>query len=80
MAPLGRCEDERLDCQMITERLADAVRTKRAELGAGYDLSVSVGSVVASAEELDDVDDLLARTDRRMYDREARAQAREGPP
>ncbi len=67
MALLGRRDDERLDCQAIAARLDDAVRAKRAELGAAYDFSVSSGSVVANSDELDDIDELLARTDHRMY-------------
>jgi GGDEF domain-containing protein len=38
-----------------------------AELGDAYDFSVSSGSVVANADELDEIDELLARTDQRMY-------------
>ena len=47
--------------------LDDAVRAKRVELGEAYDFSVSFGSVVANADELGDIDELLARTDQRMY-------------
>jgi diguanylate cyclase (GGDEF)-like protein/PAS domain S-box-containing protein len=67
MALLGRREDERLDCQAIAARLEEAVRAKRAELGEPYDFSVSHGSIVANADELDGIDELLARTDQRMY-------------
>ena len=67
LALLGRRDDERLDCQAITTRLEDAVRVKRAELGDAYDFSVSSGSVIANADELDEIDELLARTDQRMY-------------
>lgn len=67
MASLGRRDDERLDCQAIAARLDEAVRVKRAELGDAYDFSVSSGSVVANSDELNDIDELLARTDQRMY-------------
>jgi diguanylate cyclase (GGDEF)-like protein/PAS domain S-box-containing protein len=67
LALLGRRDDERLDCQAISARLEEAVRAKRAELGEAYDFSVSSGSVVANADELDQIDELLARTDQRMY-------------
>jgi len=67
MALLGRRDDERLDVQVISARLDDAVRAKRVELGEAYDFSVSFGSVVANADELGDIDELLARTDQRMY-------------
>ena len=66
VALLGR-EDQRLDRQMIAERLERAVRTKRAELGEGYDFSASFGSIVARSDELDDVDELLVRADQQMY-------------
>jgi diguanylate cyclase (GGDEF)-like protein/PAS domain S-box-containing protein len=67
LALLGRRDDERLDRQVISARLDEAVRAKRAELGDAYDFSVSSGSVVANADELDEIDELLARTDQRMY-------------
>ena len=40
---------------------------KRAELGDGYDFSVSFGSMVANHLELEEIDELLARADQRMY-------------
>ncbi|HZL63642.1 MAG TPA: sensor domain-containing diguanylate cyclase [Thermoleophilia bacterium] len=67
LALLGRRDDERLDCQAISVRLEEAVRAKREELGEAYDFSVSCGSVVANADELDEIDELLAQTDQRMY-------------
>jgi diguanylate cyclase (GGDEF)-like protein len=67
LALLGRREDERLDSQAISARLDEAVRAKREELGEAYDFSVSCGSVIANADELDEIDELLARTDQRMY-------------
>ena len=76
MALLGRRDDERLDRQAIETRLDDAVRAKRAELGDDYDFSVSFGSMVANHVELDEIDELLARADQRMY-RVKRARRRE---
>ncbi len=67
MALLGRREDEQLDRQAIEVRLQDAIRDKRAELGADYDFSVSFGSMVANHLELVEIDELLARADQRMY-------------
>jgi diguanylate cyclase (GGDEF)-like protein/PAS domain S-box-containing protein len=78
-ALLGRHQDEHLDRLMIAERLEGAVCSKRAELGAIYDFSLSFGSVVATAEELDDLDELLARADERMYTAK-RARRREAQP
>ena len=65
---LGRDRDELLDRQAIELRLQDALRAKRAELGGDFDLSVSFGSMVANHAELDEIDELLARADQRMYD------------
>jgi diguanylate cyclase (GGDEF)-like protein/PAS domain S-box-containing protein len=76
LAVLSMNGDERLDRQAIEARLDGAVRAKRAELGEDYAFSVSHGSVVANAEELGDIDELLALTDRRMY--EAKRQRRRG--
>jgi diguanylate cyclase (GGDEF)-like protein/PAS domain S-box-containing protein len=67
MAVLGRCDDERLDLQAIETRLESAVRAKRADLGEDYDFSVSFASLVVTCDELDEIDELLARTDKRMY-------------
>jgi diguanylate cyclase (GGDEF)-like protein/PAS domain S-box-containing protein len=67
LASLGRRDDERLDAQVISARLDEAVRAKREELGEAYDFSVSFGSVVANSDELAEIDELLARTDQRMY-------------
>jgi len=67
MAMLGHSDDERLDLQAIETRLEDAVRTKRAELGDDYAFSVSFGSLVVTCDELGEIDELLARTDERMY-------------
>ncbi len=67
LAVLGRCDDERLDLQAIETRLEKAVRTKRAELGDDFGFSVSFGSLVVTCEELSEIDELLARTDERMY-------------
>ena len=76
MAILGRHRDERLDREAIEARLHDAVTAKRAELGDGYDFSVSFGSMVANHTELAEIDELLARADQRMY-RVKRARRRE---
>jgi diguanylate cyclase (GGDEF)-like protein len=67
LAVLGRCADERLDLQAIESRFEGAVQAKRAELGEDYAFAVSFGSLVVTGEELGEIDDLLARTDRRMY-------------
>jgi len=67
MALLGRHRDERLDREAIETRLRDAVNAKRAELGDGYDFSVSFGAMVANHVELSEIDELLARADQRMY-------------
>jgi diguanylate cyclase (GGDEF)-like protein/PAS domain S-box-containing protein len=67
LAILGRCDDERLDLQAIEARLERAVQTKRTELGEGCSFSVSFGSLVVTCEELGEIDELLARTDERMY-------------
>jgi diguanylate cyclase (GGDEF)-like protein/PAS domain S-box-containing protein len=67
MALLGRRDDEQLDRQAIEVRLQDAIRAKRAELGADFDFSVSFGSMVANHVELGEIDELLARADQRMY-------------
>ena len=76
MALLGRHRDERQDREAIEARLRDAVNAKRAELGDGYDLSVSFGSMVGNHRELAEIDELLARADQRMY-RVKRARRRE---
>ena len=76
LAVLSMNGDERLDRQAIEARLDRAVRAKRTELGEAYAFSVSHGSIVANAEELEDIDELLALTDRRMY--EAKRQRRRG--
>jgi diguanylate cyclase (GGDEF)-like protein/PAS domain S-box-containing protein len=68
MALLGRDRDELLDRQAIELRLQDALRAKREELGADYELSVSFGSMVANHAELGEIDELLARADQRMYE------------
>jgi diguanylate cyclase (GGDEF)-like protein/PAS domain S-box-containing protein len=67
LAQLGRRDDERLDRQAISARLEEAMRAKREELGEAYDFSVSFGSVAANADELHEIDELIARTDQRMY-------------
>ena len=67
LAVLGRCDDERLDCQAIEARFESAVQTKRTELGEDYAFAVSFGSLVVTSEELREIDELLARTDERMY-------------
>ena len=68
MALLGRDRDELLDRQAIESRLQEALRSKRAELGSDYDLSVSFGAMVANHTELEEIDELLARADHAMYD------------
>ena len=75
LAILGRCADERLDRQAIEARFESAVQTKRAELGEDYAYAVSFGSLVVTCEELSEIDELLARTDKRMY-RAKRSQRR----
>jgi diguanylate cyclase (GGDEF)-like protein/PAS domain S-box-containing protein len=67
MALLGCDRDELLDRQAMELRLRDALRSKRAELGGDYDLSVSFGSMVANHAELEEIDELLARADQAMY-------------
>ena len=67
LAVLGRCADERLDRQAIEARFESAVQTKRAELGEDFAFAVSFGSLVVTSEELREIDELLARTDKRMY-------------
>jgi diguanylate cyclase (GGDEF)-like protein/PAS domain S-box-containing protein len=67
MALLGRDRDELLDRQAIELRLQNALRAKREELGADFELSVSFGSMVANHAELGEIDELLARADQRMY-------------
>jgi diguanylate cyclase (GGDEF)-like protein/PAS domain S-box-containing protein len=79
MALLGRRDDEQLDHQTIETRLRDAVRAKRAELGDDYAFSVSFGAMVANHAELEDIDELLARADQRMYSVK-RARRREAEP
>lgn len=66
-ALLARHQDEHLDRIMIADRLESAVRAKRAELGEGYEFSLSYGSILATSDELGDIHGLLARTDQRMY-------------
>jgi len=67
LAVLGRRQDERLDSEALEARLKDAIKAKRAELGDHYDFSVSFGTMVANHAELDEIDELLARADQRMY-------------
>ena len=67
LAVLGRCDDERLDLQAIEARFESAVRAKRKELGEDYAFAVSFGSLVVTSDELREIDELLARTDKRMY-------------
>ncbi len=68
LALLGRRHDEQLDRQAIEARLAEAMQAKREELGAAFDFSVSLGSMVANHLELCSIDDLLARADAQMYE------------
>jgi diguanylate cyclase (GGDEF)-like protein/PAS domain S-box-containing protein len=68
LAMLGRSEDERLDQETIVARFEAAVAAKRAELGEGYAFSLSFGSLVADWDELGRIDELLARSDARMYE------------
>jgi diguanylate cyclase (GGDEF)-like protein/PAS domain S-box-containing protein len=75
-ALLARHQDEHLDRLMIADRLESAIRAKRAELGEGYDFSLSFGSILATSDELNDMNALLARTDQRMY-KAKRARRRE---
>src|SRR5665811_463657 len=75
LAVLDRSDDERLDLQALEARLESAVQTKRKALGEDYAFSVSFGSLVVTCEELREIDELLARTDERMY-RAKRSQRR----
>ena len=75
LAVLGRCDDERLDLQAIESRFESAVQAQRKELGDDYAFAVSFGSLVVTGEELREIDELLARTDKRMY-RAKRSQRR----
>ena len=68
LAVLGRSQDEHLHRQAIESRLQDAVRARRAKLGADYDFSLSFGGMVANSVELEQIDELLARADQRMYE------------
>jgi diguanylate cyclase (GGDEF)-like protein/PAS domain S-box-containing protein len=72
LAVLGRCQDERLDHETITARLQAAVQAKHAGLGAEYDFSLSFGELVADWQELGRIDELLARSDQRMYEAKRR--------
>ena len=67
LAVLGRRHDERLDSEALEARLKNAIKAKRAELGDHYDFSVSFGTMVANHAELNEIDELLARADQRMY-------------
>ena len=67
MALLGARHDEQLDRQAIELRLDEAVRAKREEIGDVFRLSVSHGSMVANHTELEDIDELLAHADEKMY-------------
>jgi len=75
LAVLGRCDDERLDLQAIESRFESAVQAQRKELGDDHAFAVSFGSLVVTGEELREIDELLARTDKRMY-RAKRSQRR----
>ena len=68
LAVLGRKSDEDLDQRTITARFRAAVKAKRSELGDDYDFSLSSGSIVTMSTALGDIDELLARADRRMYE------------
>lgn len=59
--------DERLKVQAIEMRLERALRKKRAELGDAFNLSLSYGTLLASYEELTNIEELLARSDELMY-------------
>jgi diguanylate cyclase (GGDEF)-like protein/PAS domain S-box-containing protein len=61
-------DNERLDQQTILTRLKETVAAQRADLGDDYDFSLSFGTVIATWEELGDIDALLARADARMYE------------
>ena len=77
LALLG--EDEQLEQQALSARLARAVSAKHAELGEDYAFSLSFGGLVASWEELGRIEELLARSDERMYEAK-RARRRESRP
>lgn len=68
LALLGRRHDEALDRQAIEIRVEQAAQAKRAELGADFDFSVSLGSMTANHLELCRIDELLARADQQMYE------------
>lgn len=67
LAVLGQSSDEHLDRQTIMARFDTAVAAKRAELGEAYGFSLSCGTAVTTAEDLGQIDELLARTDKEMY-------------
>ncbi|MCX6374375.1 MAG: sensor domain-containing diguanylate cyclase [Actinobacteria bacterium] len=79
LAVLGRCDDERLDLQAIEARFEGAVRAKRKELGEACAFAVSFGSLVVTGDELREIDELLARTDKRMYKAKRSRRRTSGP-
>jgi diguanylate cyclase (GGDEF)-like protein/PAS domain S-box-containing protein len=68
MAVLEHPGDEQLDRDTIMSRLESATATKRAELDEAYQFSLSCGVAIVAGRELGEIDDLLARTDKRMYE------------
>ena len=68
LAILSSGADETLDRQTIEGRFASAVAAKRVALGDDYAFSLSYGCLVADSDELGHFDDLLARSDERMYE------------
>ncbi len=68
LAVLGGRQDERLVREAILARLQAAVAAKRVELGERYDFSLSFGHLVTDRDELKGIDELLARSDERMYE------------
>ena len=68
LALLGHSQDERLVREAILARLGAAIAAKRSELGEGYDFSLSYGHLVTDRDELEGIDELLARSDARMYE------------
>lgn len=68
VAVLGHPDDERLDQETIMGRFESAVSSRREELGEAYDFSLSCGTLVVTGDDLTRIDELLARTDQRMYE------------
>ena len=68
LAILGDRHDVQLDCRTFEGRLEEAVDAARAALSDAFPFSISFGLTVATAADLNHIDDLLARADQRMYE------------